>query len=108
MLHLSPSVGWGTFVDPNPEMESLRKWDELGEETKRNYIDGIRKELIRLFDCVEVWLPRTPRLTSAGDVRILVTPHNGRGLVVPEVPVAVRDAAAARLTEIALGQGASN
>ena len=86
-------------------MEALREWDKLGEETQKNYIAGIRKELIRLFDCVEIWLPRTPRLTSAGDIKILVTPHSGRGLVVPEVPMAVRDAAAAKLTEIALGSG---
>lgn len=48
----------------NPEMNRRSEWDNMSPNERQRLMSAMRAELLRLYDCVEDWMPITERKTS--------------------------------------------
>lgn len=49
----------------NPETQRRSEWDAMPPEVQTVHLKAMQRELLRLHDCVETWLPAMERLSSS-------------------------------------------
>lgn len=87
----------------NPEMHNRSKWEQLPEGVRKQRIEAMKAELLRLSDCVDIWLPAMEQVSSSSYRVLIDISREIRGIPMP-VDQRKVDAAKKMLHDVAKDQ----
>lgn len=80
------------FEVGNAEMANRSKWQELPDPECRRRLEAMKAELIRLSECVELWMPAMDKITDTMYVVPVEIRKELRGIPTPVPEAKVRTA----------------